>query len=235
MMTLPLGLFLIAGLIVYAVGMENMAGYLNEHAVAIVVGGTVAIFFFSNPWFVLKHLFKDLRMLLTNQNQLLSIQNALTDLAKNKSASVVVKDELVNYAQDLWRQGVAQDLFVVLLSQKKQEIEQRSIGAIQSLKNLSKYPPALGMAGTVIGVVTLFQSLGSDKDKLGASLALAMTATFLGVIVSNAVIMPLADRLQIRHTYEKQYLQNVYQIILLINQNEFSDLIEEEVTLRASA
>lgn len=235
MMTLPLGIFLTAGLIVFSMGVDNIRDYLNAHAVAIVVGGTVAIFFFSNPWFVLKHLFKDLKMLFANQNQLQSVQSALTELAKNKSLQVNVKDELVNYAQDLWKQGVGQDLFVVLLSQKKQEIEQRSIGAIQSLKSLSKYPPALGMAGTVIGVVTLFQSLGSDKDKLGASLALAMTATFLGLVVSNAVIMPLADRLQIKHTYQKQYLQNVYQIILLINQNEFSDLIKEEVTLRASA
>lgn len=235
MMTLPLGIFFITGLIVYAMGVESLSDYLNDHAVAIVVGGTLAVFFFSNPWFVFKHLFKDLKGLLSNKNQLYVIQSALAELAKNKSVQVNVQDELVNYAQDLWKQGVSQDLFIVLLSQKKQEIEQRSIGAIQSLKNLAKYPPALGMAGTVIGVVTLFQSLGSEKEKLGASLALAMTATFLGLVVSNAMIMPLADRLQIMHTYQKQYLQNVYQIMLLINQNEFSELIEEEVNSRASA
>lgn len=235
MMTLPLGIIFTTALILYSMGIESIGLYLNSHAVAIVAGGTISIFLFSNPWFVLANLAKDLKTLFKNQVHLKSYQEELSLLGKNKVRDFKTKDELVNYAQDLWKQGVAQDLFVVLLSQKKQEIEQRSVGAIQSLKNLSKYPPALGMAGTVIGVVSLFQSLGNDKEKLGASLALAMTATFIGLIIANAVIMPLADRLQIKHTYHKQYLQNVYQILLLINQNEFSELIEEEVKLRATS
>ena len=132
-------------------------------------------------------------------------------------------------------QGISQDLFVVLLSQKRKEIEQRSVDAIQCLKNLAKYPPALGMAGTVMGIVTLFQSLDGGKDKIGPALALAMTATFFGLAIANGIVMPLSDRLQIRHLSQTHYLTNVYQVLLLINQDESSHLIEEEVQYRATA
>lgn len=235
MMTLPFGLIILGFVIFKSVGAENVASYLNPHALAIVLGGTFSIFLFANPGQVISHLFKDLKNLLLPHPDFKQVEPQLSQLAKNRTKEFPIKDELIEYAQELWRQGIAQELFVVLLSQKRQEIEQKSIGAIQCLKNLSKYPPSLGMAGTVIGVVSLFQSLGSEKEKLGASLALAMTATFLGLILANGILMPLTDRLQMRHIYQKQYLQNVYQILLLINQNEVTELIQEEVKLRATS
>jgi chemotaxis protein MotA len=235
MITLPIGVIFLALVLVQSVGLEQLGSYLNFHAIAIVIGGTISIFLFANPAHVMNHLLKDLKNLFLPHSDLKKIDNELLLLAKNRTKDLSIKDELVEYAQDLWKQGVAQELFVVLLSQKRQEIEQKSIGAIQCLKNLSKYPPSLGMAGTVIGVVTLFQSLGSEKEKLGSSLALAMTATFLGLILANGILMPLTDRLQIRHLYYKQYLQNVYQVLLLINQNEVLELIEEEVKIRVTS
>ncbi|MCC6137386.1 MAG: MotA/TolQ/ExbB proton channel family protein, partial [Bdellovibrionaceae bacterium] len=94
-------------------------------------------------------------------------------------------------------------------------------------------PPALGMVGTVIGMVSLFQSLDGNKQSIGPSLALAMTATFLGLVLANALVMPLADRLQLKHTQEKQHLTHIYQILLLIGQNEPQNLVEDEVAKRA--
>lgn len=235
MMTLPIGFISTLVLIYYSMGSQSIFMYFNSHAVALVIGGTFTVFLMSNPTAIIKQLFSDSLSLFAKANQLEHIQDSLIELTKNRTKKINFRDELVEYAQELWEQGISSDLFVVLLSQKKQDIEQRSALAIQSLKNLSKYPPALGMAGTVIGVVTLFQSLGNDRERLGAALALAMTATFLGLIVANAVVMPLADRLQMKCSKEKLYFQNVYQILLLINQNELSEFIADEVKARAAS
>jgi chemotaxis protein MotA len=233
-MTLPIGMILTFVIMIYSVGTNNYQMYLNSHAMLLVGGATLSILLFSNPWEVLKNLFRDTLNLFKPNSSFHQVHKELIELAKNKNKESISRDPLIIYAKDLWKQGVPQDLFVVLISQKKQEIEQKSVCAIQCLKNLSKYPPALGMMGTVIGVVSLFQTLGANKDKMGNSLALALTATFYGLVVANALIMPLADRLQIRNTAEKKYLQDIYQILLLINQNELSDLIVDEVELRAS-
>lgn len=234
MITLPIGLITTIAIFLISVGINNLPLYFNLHSLLIVAVGTVSILLFSNPVSVLKNLSSNLAQLFKSQATFVSVQKDLTELSKDRYKSINSSDEMIQYAQDLWVQGVDQELFVVLISQKKAEIEQRSVDAIQALKNLAKYPPALGMAGTVIGIVTLFQSLDSNKDKIGQSLALAMTATFFGLLIANAIVMPLSDRLQLQQISQKNYYKNVYQVLLLINQEEASSLIEEEVELRAS-
>lgn len=235
MISLPIGFIATIGILIVSMGIGNLPLYFNVHSFVLVAGGTAAIWLFSNPVSVLMNLMRDCRQLFDPNQDFSNLQEELKALAKDRNSTVTSKEELITYAQDLWSQGVAQDLFVVLLSQKRSEIEQRAVDGIQCLKNLAKYPPALGMAGTVMGIVTLFQTLDSSKEKIGPALALAMTATFFGLAIANGLVMPLSDRLQVRHISQKQYLQNVYQVLLLINQEEASYLIEEEVGLRATS
>lgn len=234
MISLPIGAILTTLIFLLSMGFENLGLYLNAHSAILVGGGTLTILLFSCPNAVLLNLVREFRSLFHSQNGFQNVSADLAQLAKNRQAPLSSEDELITYAQDLWLQGVAHDLFIVLLSQKKKEIEQRSLDSIQCLKNLAKYPPALGMAGTVMGIVSLFQNLDGGKDKIGPALALAMTATFFGLAIANGVVMPLADRLQIRHLSQNHYLTNVYQVLLLINQEESSHLIAEEVQLRAT-
>lgn len=235
MISLPIGAVLTIFIFLISMGFGNLGIYFNAHSAILVGGGTVAILFFSCPNAVLMNLVREIRSLFKGHDAFANVSDDLAKLSKNKDSATTSGDELISYAKDLWLQGISQDLFVVLLSQKRKEIEQRSVDAIQCLKNLAKYPPALGMAGTVMGIVTLFQSLDGGKDKIGPALALAMTATFFGLAIANGIVMPLSDRLQIRHLSQTHYLTNVYQVLLLINQDESSHLIEEEVQYRATA
>lgn len=234
MTSLPIGAVLTFLVFLFSMGISNLGLYFNFHSAVLVGGGTITILFFSCPNDVLVNLIREISSLTKTNKTFVDVKDDLAALSKNKQGSTISSDELVAYAQDLWNQGLSQDLFIVLLSQKRKEIEQRSVDAIQCLKNLAKYPPALGMAGTVMGIVTLFQSLDTGKDKIGPSLALALTATFFGLAIANGIVMPLSDRLQIRHISNNHYLMNVYQVLLLINQDEASHLIEEEVKLRAA-
>ncbi len=235
MISLPIGAVLTVFIFLISMGFGNLGIYFNAHSAILVGGGTVAILLFSCPNAVLRNLVREIKGLFKGHDTFTNVSDDLAKLSKNKDAATMSGDELIAYAKDLWLQGISQDLFVVLLSQKRKEIEQRSVDAIQSLKNLAKYPPALGMAGTVMGIVTLFQSLDGGKDKIGPALALAMTATFFGLAIANGIVMPLSDRLQIRHLSQTHYLTNVYQVLLLINQDESTHLIEEEVQHRATA
>lgn len=234
MISLPIGAILVAVIFFASMGFKDIGLYFNLHSFVLVGGGTFAVLLFSSPIAALKNLWKEILHLFKTTDDFHRVKTDLVQLAKNKHKEFQAKDELISYAKDLWMQGVAHELFIVLLSQKRKEIEQRSVDAIQCLKNLAKYPPALGMAGTVMGIVTLFQSLDADKSKIGSSLALALTATFFGLAIANGIVMPLADRLHVRHLSQQNYLNNVYQVLLLINQDEASQLIEDEVNLRAA-
>lgn len=55
--------------------------------------------------------------------------------------------------------------------------------------------PAMGMIGTLLGLVRLFQAM-DDPSAIGAAMAVALLATLYGALVANLVAAPLAARLQ---------------------------------------
>ena len=127
-------------------------------------------------------------------------------------------------------QGVDPEVFVVLMSQKRDKLEKEYADAALVLRHLGKYPPALGMIGTVMGVVTLFANLAEgSRDSLGPSLAMAMTATFFGLTIAHAIVMPLSDRLNLLHSRRKEVLTDLYEVLLLVNRGEPELLIKQEV------
>jgi chemotaxis protein MotA len=54
--------------------------------------------------------------------------------------------------------------------------------------------PALGMAGTIIGLVGMFSAM-DDPARIGPSMALALLTTLYGVVIANFVAAPIAARL----------------------------------------
>lgn len=54
--------------------------------------------------------------------------------------------------------------------------------------------PALGMAGTIIGLVGMFSAM-DDPARIGPSMALALLTTLYGVVIANFIAAPIAARL----------------------------------------
>lgn len=212
----------------------NLSSYFQMHSMIIVLGGTAAILVFSTPANVLKSLWKNLLDLQKPESTVTMYADHISKLSDSKSVKLESTHKLIAYAQELWQQGVDPDLFAVLLTQKKKEIEGKTTDAIQALKNLAKYPPTLGMTGTVMGMIALFSSLDSNKGNIGVALSVAMTATFFGLILANIVISPLADRLHVKHVNQGRILENLYELLLLINDGEPATLIKEELNERAA-
>lgn len=212
----------------------DLKSYWQIHSIIIVVGGTVAILVFSTPGPVLSSLAKGIAHLFQKDETLVHYKDEILKINEEKGGAYKANHPLASYAQELWKQGVDPDLFIVLLSQKKKELANKQGDAVQALKNLAKYPPTLGMMGTVMGMIHLFSALDSNKGNIGQALSVAMTATFFGLILANILIAPLADRLHIKHVAQHRVLDNIYELLLLINQGEPSSLIKEEVNERAA-
>lgn len=232
-MTVLLGLLSVIAVIVASIE-GDWRTYVQMHSVILVIGGTLAILFFSTPWMVLKSLGLHLSELLHGDEVVEHYKEDILRLAENRQSTVTQSHPLINYAQELWAQGIDPDLFIVLLSQKRREIDSRGGDAIQAIKNLSKYPPTLGMIGTVMGMITLFAALDQNRSNIGSALSTAMTATFFGLLLANGLISPLADRLHVKHVRKTRLIENVYELLLLINQGEPVVLIREEVNERAA-
>ena len=66
---------------------------------------------------------------------------------------------------------------------------------------LNDVAPAMGMIGTLIGLVQMLSNM-SDPKSIGPAMAVALLTTLYGAIVSNMIAKPIADKLGMRSTEE---------------------------------
>ena len=81
----------------------------------------------------------------------------------------------------------------------------------------------------------MFSHLTPDnKAALGPSLAMAMTATFYGLLVANMLLMPFADRIQIIQLAGAETNQHVCKILLMIHGDQGESVIQDEIHVAAA-
>lgn len=236
MITLPLGFITFLIVIFFSMGHVKASDYIVFHSILIVVGGTVAIGMLCTPFGILKVLGHNVLSLFKSRRSVDGAKAELMKLAENRNSITSSKDPMIAYALTLWEKGLDGGTVQGLLTQYRDHQEHEEAEAIAALHAIAKYPPALGMLGTVMGMITLFANLGgSDKSGLGPALATAMTATFYGLIMANGVFSPLADRLVVEAIYRRKVTGSIFEILTLINRREPASMIEEEIGVRAAA
>lgn len=230
MISLPAGTFAMFVVFLYATQQANLGALINTHALVLVFAGSAAVFALSTPWPNICSVFTVFHRLIVRELPKEAISSALLSLSVNRRSKVTDNHPLVVYAQQLWEGGVDREMFSTLLTEKMVELNGATERAAATLRNLAKYPPPLGMTGTVIGLIRLFANLTQDaRANIGPSLALAMTATLYGLILANAVLMPLADRVFVIHLQEVRKNEAIYHVLKLIHSGEAETLIRGEL------
>lgn len=73
--------------------------------------------------------------------------------------------------------------------------ERRHQGAIGYWRSVAETAPAMGMIGTVIGLIQMFAVM-DDAAQIGPAMALAMLTTLYGIVLATIVATPIAIRLE---------------------------------------
>jgi len=82
-----------------------------------------------------------------------------------------------------------------------QTIERHETG-VGIFKAIGGTAPAMGMIGTLIGLVQMLASM-DDPKTIGPAMAIALLTTLYGAIIANAVALPIADKLAFRSSEER--------------------------------
>jgi chemotaxis protein MotA len=88
------------------------------------------------------------------------------------------------------------------------------------------FAPTFGIIGAVIGLIATLGDL-NEPEKLGAGIAAAFVATFLGVFMANGVMLPLNARMKRLSTQEVQAREMVMEGVLAIQGGQNPRVIEE--------
>ena len=235
MISLPIGILAMITIMTFVLGGMDVKTVLNTHAFLLVFFGTGAVLALSTPVQGIKGLWIALMSLRKKEDSESVINQELIRLSKDKVTHSESLHPLIRYASSLWEQGLDADTITELLNQKVDELNREAKDAVTTMRNLAKYPPALGMTGTVVGLVALFSSLTAEnRGNIGPSLALALTATFYGLILANTILMPLADRLQVSHQTQAKLNERIFNVLILIHEGKPASIIKEKLDDQAA-
>jgi len=128
---------------------------------------------------------------LARREGVLSLENALDE----------VEDEFLANGIRLVIDGTAANEIEQILEAELEAMDGRHTQGKGILDMFGKYSPAMGMIGTLIGLVAMLQNM-SDPSQIGSGMAVALLTTLYGAILANMVFLPLADKLGYRHEEE---------------------------------
>jgi chemotaxis protein MotA len=93
--------------------------------------------------------------------------------------------------------GASPEDVAELLRQRRRTRGERAVAAAELWAGAADTAPAMGMIGTLIGLVGMFVKM-RDPSAIGAAMAVALLATLYGAVLANLVFAPLAARLRRR-------------------------------------
>ncbi len=119
------------------------------------------------------------------------------------------------------------------IAQEDQQLETE----VKVWDSLGELFPALGMIGTLIGLIQMLQNL-SDPAALGPGMAVAMITTLYGAILANILCIPIAKKLKyykdLLLLYKESYIITIKSIEKGVNPNslqqELSALFGVEIS-----
>lgn len=105
---------------------------------------------------------------------------------------------------------------------------------IQFWESLGAYGPAWGMVGTLLGLINMMKSMGTDPGAVGEGMSLALLTTLYGSILANWVCIPIATKLRKSSALEELRMELTAEGILSIQAGENPMIIKEKIrTYRA--
>jgi len=96
------------------------------------------------------------------------------------------------------------------------------------LEALGGFSPAMGMIGTLIGLVAMLNNL-DDPSGIGVGMAIALLTTFYGAVLANTIFLPLARKLETRAKQEASVRELMIEGILSIQAGDKPALVKEKL------
>ncbi|MFT5758986.1 MAG: chemotaxis protein MotA [Alteromonadaceae bacterium] len=96
---------------------------------------------------------------------------------------------------------------------------------ISMLMGLADVAPAMGMIGTLIGLVAMLSNM-DDPKSIGPAMAVALLTTLYGAFLANVIATPMANKLRLRLEEEKMNQELILDAVLGIQDGQNPRVIE---------
>ncbi len=230
-----LGLVVAWGLIIATIVLGAAAStFVNMPSFAIVIGGTFAVVLmrFTLGQFIgsIKTATKAFLHKSESPENIIETVVELAGIARKEGLLSLEKQEVTNpvLAKGINMLVDGHEPAVVkkaLLTELNETLNRHSIGQ-QIFKAIGDAAPAMGMIGTLVGLVQMLTNM-SDPKSIGPAMAVALLTTLYGAMLANMFALPIADKLSLRSSEELMNKTIIIESVLGIQEGQNPKVLGE--------
>lgn len=145
--------------------------------------------------------------------------------------NVEIKNQFLKTATDLVVDGTDAAIIDSTLTTEIAVTREREKARVDYFKFMADVAPAMGMVGTMIGLVAMLKSM-DDLGSIGDSFAIALLTTMWGAIYAYLIFKPIAEKLD---TFSKTDLETnmlIKEGMLLVKANTNPRIISDRLSTR---
>ena len=205
-----LGILSSVGFVSFAIfSREGADIFYNPQGLFIVLGGSagiVMIKFSFKQWLgAFAAAGSAFRSSTDNPEELIAQMVELSGIAR-KDGMLALENVEIEYG--FLKQGVrmlidgsSREVVSEVLYKDRQQFLDRQTWGTKVWSAWGEVAPAMGMVGTLIGLVQMLVDL-SDPKAIGPAMAVALLTTLYGSLIANVIAIPLCDKLTLRKANE---------------------------------
>ena len=234
-----LGIVSAFGLVIIAIVMGGGIGlFINIPSLMIVVGGTLGATMINYP---LKDVLKAVSIV---KNAFFASNTSPEDIVKQfvdfggkaRREGILaletdvknISDEFLGKGLQLSVDGLEPQAIENIMDTEVDYLRERHVLGAEIFSTMGTFAPALGMIGTLIGLVQMLQSM-DDPNSIGPAMAVALLTTFYGSVMANLVYMPLAGKLRTRSKEETLTKEMIIQGVISLTKGENPRILEQKM------
>lgn len=224
----PIGIFLSLVALIVAMTMdhENFGSLIKISSMLLVIGGSIGATMAGFEGRRLKAVPKALLIALKPKKgpDTKATIDALLSIAKEARSNPLVLEEFETDDAFL-KKGIQ----LIISTSEPERVNELMVSEIESLRarhetaakffsDIAGFSPTFGILGTVVGLIGVLGQL-SSPGKLGPAIASAFTATLWGVLLANAVWLPISNKLRRLSSEEVSFREMVVEGLLTMQLN----------------
>ncbi len=206
-----LGLLGALGIVGAAIALGGSAGiFINVPSILIVVVGSIFVVLMKFPLGhflgAVKVAAKAFMFKADKPEDLIEKGVELAEIARKEGLlgleGVEIPNEFLKRGVQMCIDGQEPDFVRSVLSKDINLAIERHEKGQAIFKALGDVAPAMGMIGTLIGLVQMLSNM-SDPKQIGPAMAVALLTTLYGAIMATTIALPIADKLAHRSDEER--------------------------------
>lgn len=216
----------------------GLGPFLDVPALLIVFGGTFFAVMFRCTMPIFLRSFGAMAKVLmpkpANREDLIARMVELSDLARKNGLMALegqdVPDPFFSKGLQMLVDGADEAKLVKQLSEEIKATKTRHNEIHDVLRGWIDIAPAMGMIGTLIGLVQMLGNM-SDPKAIGPAMAVALLTTLYGAFIANVIFGPIVSKLEGYSDAEKIYREMVISGLRNIARGESGRYVQEQMVV----